>query len=81
MQAPDRVFLKRAAECERMAELTRDPESKFTWRRMADRWHRCAKVAVSANSAAASDPELRTAPKPGVGACEGSGDAGEHDRD
>ena len=29
MQAPDRVFLKRAAECERMAELTRDPESKL----------------------------------------------------
>jgi hypothetical protein len=36
MQAPDRIFLKRAAECERMAELTRDPESKFVWRRMAD---------------------------------------------
>jgi hypothetical protein len=48
----DKIFLRRAAECERMAELTRDPESKFTWRRMADRWHRCAKVAVSANSAA-----------------------------
>ena len=29
MQAPDRVFLKRAAECERMAELTRDPESSL----------------------------------------------------
>ena len=53
MQAPDRVFLKRAAECERMAELTRDPESKFVWRRMADRWHRCAKVVASAASEAA----------------------------
>jgi hypothetical protein len=53
MKAPDHVFLKRAAECERMAELTRDPESKFAWRRMADRWHRCAKVAASASSTAA----------------------------
>ena len=50
MQAPESVFLKRAAECERMAELTRDPESKFVWRRMADRWHRCAKVVASAAS-------------------------------
>jgi len=60
MQAPDRVFLKRAAECERIAELTRDPESKFVWRRMADRWHRCAKVVASAGSEAAhraAEPE------------------------
>jgi hypothetical protein len=53
MNPPDEVFLKRAAECERMAELTRDPQSRFTWRRMAERWHRCAKVAANASSAAA----------------------------
>ena len=29
MQAPDRVFLKRAAECERIAELTRDPRASL----------------------------------------------------
>jgi hypothetical protein len=31
-------FLERAAECARMVEIARDPESKGEWRRMADRW-------------------------------------------
>jgi hypothetical protein len=69
MQAPDRVFLKRAAECERMAELTRDPESKFVWRRMADRWHRCAKVVASAAAAHRADEPKRdrkAAPAPPI---------------
>jgi hypothetical protein len=68
MNPPDEVFLKRAAECEHMAELTRDPESKFTWRRMAERWHRCAKVAASASLAAAhhsSEPNRHRKPAPG----------------
>ena len=67
MNPPDEVFLKRAAECEHMAELTRDPESKFTWRRMAERWHRCAKVAASASLAAAhhsSEPSRHRKPAP-----------------
>lgn len=52
MNPADEVFLERAAECERMAKFTRDPDSKFTWRRMAARWQRCAKVAASASSLA-----------------------------
>jgi len=52
MDQPDE-FLKRAAECERMIKSSRDPQSKDAWRRMAERWHRCAKVATSANLAAA----------------------------
>ena len=47
-------FLKRAAECERMVKSIRDAESKDAWRRMAERWHRCAKVATSASLAAAA---------------------------
>jgi hypothetical protein len=46
------VFLERAAECERMAEFTRDPGSKATWRRMAERWQRCENVAASDDLAA-----------------------------
>jgi hypothetical protein len=39
---PPDNFLRQAAECERMAKFARDPESKVTWRRMAERWLRCA---------------------------------------
>jgi hypothetical protein len=46
MHAPD-VFLNRAAECDRMAKCAHDPGSKATWRRMAERWHRCAEVAAT----------------------------------
>ena len=41
MNPPDE-FLKHAAECEQMAKFVRDPASKATWNRMADRWRRCA---------------------------------------
>jgi hypothetical protein len=41
MNPPDE-FLKHAAECEQMAKFVRDPASKATWSRMADRWRRCA---------------------------------------
>jgi hypothetical protein len=51
MHPPDE-FLNRAFECERMAASTRDPESKVTWGRLAERWHQCAEVATSANLAA-----------------------------
>ena len=68
MNPPDEAFLKRAAECELMAKFTRDPESKFTWTRMAGRWHRCATVAASASSLAAhhnSEPNKHRKPAPG----------------
>src|SRR3954469_18836330 len=47
-------FLKRAAECERMVKSVPDPQSKDAWRRMAERWHRCAQVATNASLAAAA---------------------------
>ena len=65
---PPEEFLNRAAECERMAASTRDPESKVTWRRLAERWHRCAEVATSASLAAAhhgSEPNRHRKSAPG----------------
>ncbi len=39
---PTDEFLRYAADCERMAKVTRDPASKATWKRMAERWLQCA---------------------------------------
>jgi hypothetical protein len=47
----DQEFLRHATECEEMARFTRDLESKATWRRMADRWRRCADVVDRENAA------------------------------
>jgi hypothetical protein len=44
MNAVDR-FLRFAAECEVMAKLASDRDSKVTWRRLAQRWLRCAALA------------------------------------
>ena len=51
MNPPDE-FLKRAAECQQMAKVTRDPASKATWKRMAERWLRCAERSNSSSVAA-----------------------------
>jgi hypothetical protein len=65
---PPEVFLNRVAECERMAEFTHDAGSKATWRRMAERWHRCAEMAKSESSAAAHHGTKPTQhPKPAGG--------------
>jgi hypothetical protein len=53
MHLPDE-FMKRAAECERMAKFTRDPKSKTTWRHLAQRWTRCAKLATHLTSSEAN---------------------------
>jgi len=42
---PSEEFIRHAAECESMAEFSRDPENKKIWRRMAERWIRCAELA------------------------------------
>jgi hypothetical protein len=39
---PTDEFRRHAADCERMAKFTRDPQSKETWNRMAQRWAECA---------------------------------------
>jgi hypothetical protein len=50
---PSEEFLRHAADCQRMAKFTRDPASKQTWNRMAERWIRCAEVFKSQRAAAA----------------------------
>ena len=42
---PSEYFMQHAAECEFMAKLAREPESKAVWIGMAKRWHRCAAFA------------------------------------
>jgi hypothetical protein len=39
------VFIRHAAECEYMAKRSRAREDKELWRRMAERWIRCAELA------------------------------------
>jgi hypothetical protein len=67
MNPQDQIFLKRAAECELMAKLTRDPDSRVAWKRMAARWQKCARAAVDASSSAAhhrSEPYKHRQPTP-----------------
>jgi len=47
---PSEEFLRHAADCQQMAKFTRDPTSKQTWSRMAERWVRCAEVFKSATT-------------------------------
>jgi hypothetical protein len=49
---PPEEFLRHAADCQRMAKFTRDPASRATWTRMAERWLRCAEVFKSQRAAA-----------------------------
>jgi hypothetical protein len=41
---PSEKFVTFAAECKLMAKFTQTPEDEAVWRRMADRWLRCAKL-------------------------------------
>src|SRR5260370_41321516 len=38
-------FIRHAAECESMAKMSSDPESRAAWSGMAQRWVRCAATA------------------------------------
>ncbi len=42
---PAEEFRRHADECRRMARDARDPASKGTWNRLADRWNCCAELA------------------------------------
>jgi hypothetical protein len=65
MNPPDE-FLKHAVQCEQMAKFTRDTESKATWKRMAERWRRCAERFTSQSSAAHHHaPRQHRKPVPG----------------
>ena len=54
---PPEEFLKHAAECELMAKFARKPEDKESWRRMAERWLRCAEL-VDRQSSEAHDASV-----------------------
>jgi len=56
---PSEEFLRHAADCQRMAKFTRDPASKQTWSRMAERWVHCAEVFKSQCAAARPAKRLR----------------------
>ena len=50
MTPPDEF--QHAADCEQMAKFARDPQGKATWKRMAERWRRCAEKFTSESLAA-----------------------------
>jgi hypothetical protein len=41
---PSELFKRHATECEYMAKFSRDPTNREVWRRMAQRWIRCAEM-------------------------------------
>jgi hypothetical protein len=57
---PSEEFLRHAADCVQMAKFTRDPQSKATWQRMAERWVSCAERFKSETLAAQKAPPKRT---------------------
>ena len=56
---PSEEFLRHAAECEYMAKRSRDRKDKELWRRMAERWIRCAELAQDQ-----SHPSAKTRARP-----------------
>jgi hypothetical protein len=56
---PSEEFLKHAADCQQMSKFTRDPESKATWSRMAQRWIDCAERFKNQSQAVARTPPKR----------------------
>ncbi len=62
---PSEEFLRHAADCQRMAKFTRDPASKATWNRMAERWLQCAEVFDRQRATARRPPSSSTTGKRG----------------
>jgi hypothetical protein len=58
---PAREFMKHAAECRRMAQATRDRDSKATWASMAARWKQLAETSPHAPRRP-PDPEIESEP-------------------
>jgi len=56
---PSEEFLRHAADCAQMAKFTRDPASKATWTRMAERWRQCAEAFKHQSAMAHSRPSKR----------------------
>jgi hypothetical protein len=55
---PSEKFLKYAAECQSMAEVSQSLESKATWSHLAARWIRCAEL-VARHEAMAAEVRRR----------------------
>ena len=54
-----------AVNCNRMAKVSKDPETKGIWRRMAQRWLLCAKLAEEDEQSPARLREQRVSrPRP-----------------
>jgi hypothetical protein len=56
---PSEEFLRHAADCVQMAKFTRDPQSRATWQRMAQRWVSCAERFKNESLAAQKAPPKR----------------------
>lgn len=63
MDVSDR-FLRFAAECEVMAKSTPSPANKVVWRRIAERWVRCAQWMEQRNSLAQTEASMKRHRKP-----------------
>ena len=59
---PSEEFLKHAADCQQMAKLTRDPQSKATWNRMAARWMECVERFKQSHAVARTTPKRHRRP-------------------
>jgi hypothetical protein len=53
-------FRKNAAYCKKMSRVSKDPETKAFWRRMAERWLLCAKLVEEDEQSAARILARRT---------------------
>ena len=56
---PSEEFLRHAADCQQMAKFTRDPASRETWNRMAERWLHCAERFNNESAALHRSPPKR----------------------
>jgi ferric-dicitrate binding protein FerR (iron transport regulator) len=63
---PSEVFMEHATECECMAKFSRDPENKEVWRRMAQRWMRCAAFARQQDPSLQARRKIRMRRKPAL---------------
>jgi hypothetical protein len=59
-----RAFLRFAAECEVMTKIAHDKESKLMWRRLAERWLKCANLIDDQRSSANYDSLMKRDAKP-----------------
>ncbi len=57
-------FRKHAADCKKMAKVSNDPDTKAVWKRMAERWLLCAKLAEDRESSLGNPTSGANSPDP-----------------